>query len=383
MPTFDFPSLSIALCFVCVSTALHLLFLRPEGHAGDGVRQLVLALLLCGISLPMLAMREELGLGFSGGVILPTLMLIGGMSSTAFSIFLMLEISFSKMVLRAMMVLWMLAYLAAALLSGRAELRYLVFNLMAVLFFGLCAVLLKRGTDSDFGQARNLLKWLMWLASATFAIRQFLGFLFPYTGQFDSGLINAVSIFPMLVVVSSSALVLEMITGTKMRRQIMDLASRDELTGLLNRKGLRWQLTSTPESRKAVAQINVDHFSRINDRHGHMVGDQILVEIGGRVRMVTRHGDIAARMGGDEFVIVAPVAVPDFEVHEWAERIRRILAAEPFMVKGGPLNVEFSVGCSVSSPEEKFADVYRRADQALHHAKKTGRNRTVASDSKP
>ena len=150
-------------------------------------------------------------------------------------------------------------------------------------------------------------------------------------------------------------------------------ARTDALTGLLNRDGLehrRRELRGT----YAVGVIDLDHFKRINDEHGHAVGDRVLVgwaELLGRGRA----DDLIARWGGEEIVIVMPATTVDGAV---ARLQRHLEEVQAFLRVGDVGRVTFSGGVTASSDLEAFADAVRRADEAMYRAKRAGRARIEA-----
>ncbi|MEZ5935142.1 MAG: EAL domain-containing protein [Alphaproteobacteria bacterium] len=157
------------------------------------------------------------------------------------------------------------------------------------------------------------------------------------------------------------------------------LASRDPLTGLLNRSQLGAALTGSesksPGEPRMVALhcIDLDRFKSINDTLGHPVGDKLLVEVGRRLAKCIRSGDTIIRLGGDEFAIVQP----DLTRMEDAEMLARRLVqvgAEPFLIDGHTLTTGFSVGCAVyPRDDEDVRGLVEKADLALYEAKRLGR----------
>lgn len=116
--------------------------------------------------------------------------------------------------------------------------------------------------------------------------------------------------------------------------------------------------------------FDLDHFKAINDRHGHDVGDAVLREVASRVRRTLRRFELTYRIGGEEFALLLP-GVEAIEGLQHAQLLRSALADEP--VDG--LAVTASFGVSVAAGDTLgFADLYRRADQALYDAKRQGRN---------
>jgi len=133
------------------------------------------------------------------------------------------------------------------------------------------------------------------------------------------------------------------------------------------------------ENGKTVTLLiaDVDYFKEINDRYGHMAGDQVLRDLSQRIARNIRGLDLACRYGGEEFVIIMPDADPEFAAST-AERLRRVVADAPFEVDGlsEKIAVTASIGYSTSSVIVATPDrLIERADAALYQAKDEGRNR--------
>jgi two-component system cell cycle response regulator len=166
------------------------------------------------------------------------------------------------------------------------------------------------------------------------------------------------------------------------------LALTDGLTGLYNRRYFEAHLESTVAramgsgKEVSILMIDLDHFKRVNDTHGHAVGDQVLREVAQRISHSVREFDLAARIGGEEFVVVMPDSSDEVGI-KVAERLRATIATNPVQVEGpvGPIPVTVSVGVAVAAPNETGADTLRRADEALYLAKNMGRNRVAPARS--
>lgn len=155
---------------------------------------------------------------------------------------------------------------------------------------------------------------------------------------------------------------------------LRDLSERDELTGLLNRRGLAsaTRHLRAADARVGVLVIDVDRFKDVNDHHGHAVGDRVLAEVATVLRSLTRASDVVCRLGGDEFVIV--LSPPD-AARPLAERIVRGIGDAAWHVHAPGLAITISVGgCSVPSGLS-FEALVAAADTALYDAKAAGRNR--------
>lgn len=164
----------------------------------------------------------------------------------------------------------------------------------------------------------------------------------------------------------------------------LSMALTDSLTGLYNRRyfevHLQKLLQKNEASKKtlAVLMFDIDHFKSINDNHGHGVGDEVLKIFAKRIQDSLRGFDLVARLGGEEFVVILPDVSNDMAYYV-AERLRRIIAEEPFIcsAEGGSLNVTTSIGATIVEGEATMDGVLKRADDALYEAKESGRNGTV------
>lgn len=156
-------------------------------------------------------------------------------------------------------------------------------------------------------------------------------------------------------------------------------ARTDMLTGLLNRRALFDSMTARDLSLgHAVVAFDLDGFKSINDRYGHAAGDEVLRRFANAMRMNLREGDLAARTGGEEFVLVLRDA--SFQLAtSTAERIRAIFAESQVETTKGLISGTASAGVAlVQITSESFEDVLQRADTSLYRAKGSGRNRVVA-----
>jgi diguanylate cyclase (GGDEF)-like protein len=159
------------------------------------------------------------------------------------------------------------------------------------------------------------------------------------------------------------------------------LAVVDSLTGLYNRRffdaalALEVERTQRSGGRIGLLVIDLDHFKDVNDVHGHLVGDEILREVGKRLMRAIRTGDIVARHGGEEFVVLLPGGGPD-QLAEIGERCRHSIGDGAIAVNGGKLSVTASVGgASWPGDGQSVRQVFEAADSALYRAKQNGRDR--------
>ncbi|MBB3998752.1 PleD family two-component system response regulator [Aureimonas pseudogalii] len=165
-------------------------------------------------------------------------------------------------------------------------------------------------------------------------------------------------------------------------QQTIELATVDALTGLSNRRFFESHLTASIARARTDAKdlslliADIDHFKQINDGWGHAVGDGVLRDVAARTRDSLRACDLACRIGGEEFVVVMPDADSEAAA-AIAERLRRVVADQPFPIGGEMISVTISVGFSTLIADDTDATLTKRADQALYEAKRLGRNRVV------
>ncbi|UJX45297.1 sensor domain-containing diguanylate cyclase [Xanthobacter sp. YC-JY1] len=187
----------------------------------------------------------------------------------------------------------------------------------------------------------------------------------------------------LLLAMTVSALATSLRRSREMERQLERMAITDSLTGLPNRRALDLTLDvemqrSRRERRElAVLMIDIDHFKRVNDTHGHTVGDAVLAEVAHRVqRAACRPGDFVCRYGGEEFVVVLP-ETPAAGAELVGERIRAGVAATAVMTHGLAIEITVSVGIAVQRADDGPGELVARSDKALYTAKRAGRNRVA------
>lgn len=165
----------------------------------------------------------------------------------------------------------------------------------------------------------------------------------------------------------------------------LSMALTDSLTGLYNRRYLEVHLqkllekTETLRKPVGILMMDIDFFKKVNDTHGHNVGDEVLKEFARRIVDNLRSFDLVARLGGEEFVAILP-DIPEARAKFVAERLRRSIAEVPFAcsAEGGFLNVSTSIGgMIVTEGSYTTEEVLKRADVCLYDAKHSGRNAVV------
>jgi diguanylate cyclase len=162
-----------------------------------------------------------------------------------------------------------------------------------------------------------------------------------------------------------------LIAQLQLQQQMRALANTDELTGLLNRRGLRAEIAQLSDAGRGMALVllDLDGFKAVNDRHGHATGDELLTEVGQRLREICGPGIHAARMGGDEFAALIPHGTTTAAA-ALADRILLSLIA-PIGVDGRALRIGASAGVAEAAPgEANINSLFAKADGALYAAKR-------------
>ncbi len=178
-------------------------------------------------------------------------------------------------------------------------------------------------------------------------------------------------------------------------RGLIDENERDSLTGLLNRKSFdstffraanqmatdsacppdRLERRKSSTLRKTwLGVVDIDHFKRINDRYGHLIGDEVLLLIAQLMSGTIRHGDRLYRFGGEEFVLLMRAPTSNAAAQAF-ERLRRTIQHHVFPQIG---SLTVSIGYTAVESGDNPSAAFARADRAVYHAKETGRNRVVA-----
>jgi diguanylate cyclase (GGDEF)-like protein len=171
---------------------------------------------------------------------------------------------------------------------------------------------------------------------------------------------------------------------SKALERIQLLATRDELTGLTNRRAasqrMREELDMRPRRSQleqpafALVLMDIDHFKRVNDTFGHAAGDEVLRRFASVAESQVRVGELLSRWGGEEFLLVLPGSSGHAAI-KVAERLRERLAREDFGDLAPDLNITFSAGVACCCEGDGLDDTVARADRALYEAKDSGRDR--------
>ncbi|MBC7715887.1 MAG: GGDEF domain-containing protein, partial [Pseudorhodobacter sp.] len=193
-----------------------------------------------------------------------------------------------------------------------------------------------------------------------------------------------------LLLVTSGAVFIRHRQSTEKRRlsalvedkttELHRLATRDELTGLHNRRHLcallQQQRAQQAGSRRpmCVALVDIDFFKSFNDRHGHAMGDATLIRFAAVTTQTLRGADLLGRWGGEEFLLAFPNTSTE-QAQQVLSRLREALMATNLTDLGSDLRLRFSGGLTLLDPLQPVSAAVARADQAMYRAKAAGRNR--------
>jgi len=189
-------------------------------------------------------------------------------------------------------------------------------------------------------------------------------------------------VLALTAVVLALGLADRMLTFRRERDSAKEHAERDALTGVLNRGGIEYRLdwAVLEKRREGIALsllfIDLDFFKKINDRHGHALGDACLRAVARAVSEEFQYGDQLGRLGGEEFVLVLAGANAE-TARQIAERVRIKIERSCAVVEQIPVGVNASIGVAECLPEDSVASLIARADQAMYAAKRAGGNQVA------
>ena len=252
-----------------------------------------------------------------------------------------------------------LAVLVLALLTRRSIPDRAAFRAMAVLYGSYAVIsLLRAGYTLDADQLRM--------------------------PQLFADPIQQLSVVSFFLVLALSSVLFALALGAALNAALYRQASIDGLTGVFNRRTFedlaRREIARSARGGRAPAMlmVDVDHFKQINDRHGHLTGDEVLASVARMLAASLRQPDLIGRWGGEEFCILLP-DTGDLEVHTVAERLRTCVA-EGIEVAQAQTTITVTVSIGVVTPDQVMRDfnaMLQAADEALYRAKSEGRNRVV------
>jgi len=269
-----------------------------------------------------------------------------------------------------------IALMAAPMLQGYDGISYIVLN--------LCAAAIMLVTAWEYWRWREEAPVLILLLSALYALTALSFVLCAVVllqhGEWimhraPSGWAENINLVMSITSIGGLGALSLVLNQVRLTRHHQREAETDALTGLANRRAL-FERSQRLQGPVAAVVFDIDHFKQVNDRHGHQVGDTVLQTFACLLAANVRDGDLAARLGGEEFVIILSQTQMDHAA-QIAERVRESFAAQQFISSSGSFAVTVSAGISGSDSDADIIALLRQADMALYDAKRSGRNRVL------
>ena len=322
----------------------------------------------------------------------PAMLLLDGAMALASLLFLtglrqFVALPAGRWPLVALFLLGFAAVHALAVWSLAAAGRHMLLNLLLSVLYGTLALEALRARPRQARALRPPLLMLVLMMGSLALLTLLRGLAFPLvgTGPLHHGLFAQLYYGYASLASVMLGLNLVWLVFARLNTQLAELASHDALTRLLNRNGLddvvRRHFAARESRPVTLLQIDIDHFKRVNDNHGHAAGDAVLREIAAALSASVRASDFIARTGGEEF-LVGCVAADDGVAWALAERLLAAVRRLDIRVPGVkvPLHCTVSIGISRRCNDKAgWERGWAEADEALYAAKAAGRDRIVAA----
>jgi len=205
---------------------------------------------------------------------------------------------------------------------------------------------------------------------------------FDYAIKYAEERAQYMSIFIIFLIIILLFVVFLLFRNVALGKELHKIASRDSLTGILNRRyfmessAVQIERCIRVKSGCYIIVFDLDHFKKVNDTYGHQAGDKVLKEVAARVKRSIRPYDLFGRYGGEEFIVLMPDIKKD-DAMKAAERMRLDIAVLPVEFEDKQIMVTASFGVACAAPENDLDNATKYADEALYEAKNSGRNRVV------
>ena len=208
---------------------------------------------------------------------------------------------------------------------------------------------------------------------------------FDYSKKMAEQRTYLLAIFSGAVSLILALTVLLLLRNIKLGRQLREVANKDVLTDIYNRRhfmeqaAIQMERSFRMDSKCYMVIYDLDHFKSINDKYGHAAGDKVLKETAQRVKSAIRPYDLFGRYGGEEFILLL-LDTEEKDAINMVERLRQAICGTPVVYGDTSIVVSASFGVFLATASDALSAATRYADEALYEAKRAGRNRTVFSD---
>lgn len=247
------------------------------------------------------------------------------------------------------------------------------------------------GIEAPSGRSRWLLVGMFLAAAAALAARTLSVVVNPagYPSLMSPQPVQQIALAALFCAIVGGSFAFLLLHRDRVEAEMRRLATTDGLTGLLNRRAFMDQAErELARARRmavpyAVLMMDLDHFKRVNDAHGHQAGDRVLADFARRLEACLRAEDLLGRYGGEEFCAILPGTTPERAL-EIGERIRAAVLDPALGGLAKPVSVSVGVAvCQASDPSVTLDHAISRADVALYDAKRHGRNRVAQVPCQP
>lgn len=264
------------------------------------------------------------------------------------------------------------------------QLRIVFLSLVIAFYTGLCGKVVLTRIEGRRHTSQIFTSAIAFMAVGVSLLRAVLTLTHhPGDNFLISNWVQTASNLTYLLFIIGCAFSLIWMSVQRVEAKLMDLALRDHLTGLFNRRGLeelaerQVRLARRSGCPLSIIIFDADDFKAINDTHGHNAGDEVLTGMARTVGESIRDHDILCRYGGEEFLILLP-GTDNIQALELAQRLRKAIQDLRFPAAAPPLAITASFGiASLDETTEGWSDLVHSADLALYKAKQAGKNRVM------
>ncbi|WP_041054707.1 GGDEF domain-containing protein [Vibrio owensii] len=382
MLVLDMKTLCLLVSFYSFTFGVGLLFFYFEQRKFKGIKFVAVSMIVIAIGIGLLAIRGSIPSWLS--IILANMLICSGMSILLYGLCLYREsssflyrLSFSSLLILFVALIYF--YYIEYSINNRA-----ISVSVHVAFTQLLAcVAIFEGKAKDNTLPKIGMILVFFFSSITMLVRVVLVF---HDRELDhyllGGWVHQTPYFAYMFLAMATSFNLIWLVNGRLTGSIKEMAIKDNLTSLYNRRGMdkvlsEMSLSKTGDYKNLVALMcDIDHFKSINDNFGHILGDEVIVSVSRQIRQQIRSSDIAIRYGGEEFLILLPnISLKDATII--AERVRKAVLEIP-LTNDIP-STSISIGVSELEQGEDLKSLISRSDIALYDAKKKGRNRVVVA----